>query len=77
MTPQRLCCAAGLLLAGLLLVAGGVLLVHAHRQRSIAQSLLKFDGSVHALYGDYQYAPPPAVTEGGLSLVLGRSAKRG
>ncbi len=71
MTPLRLFYAAGLLLAGLLLVAVGALLVHTHRQRSIAQSLLKFDGSVHALYGEYRYTPPPTVAEGGLSLVLG------
>ncbi|MCI0358520.1 MAG: hypothetical protein L0211_08560 [Planctomycetaceae bacterium] len=72
MTANRLIYTASVLLVCLLLVTSGAVLIHTYRQRAIVQSLLKFEGTVYALYGDYQYTPPATVAvDGGLSLVLG------
>ena len=46
------------------------------RQRQVVADLLMFEGSsVFALYGDYEYTPPPTITDGGLSLILGRGQR--
>ena len=52
------------------------MLARAERQRRIVQSLLQLGGTVHALYGDYRYRPPPTIDFGdGPSLVLGRGQR--
>jgi len=55
--------------------ADHAMLVHAQRQQVVVESLLKVDGTIHALYGEYQYTPPPAIEIGGLSLVIGRGQR--
>ena len=40
-------------------------------RKARVNALLKFDASIEARYGEYTYIPPPAVTSGGTTLVLG------
>jgi hypothetical protein len=44
-------------------------------QRQTVTELLKFEGTVVALYGDYEYTPPPTITTNGISLILGRGQR--
>ena len=70
-----------LLVAMIVVLAAGwgvdhAMLAHAQRQQAIVQSLLQFDGTVQALYGDYHYTPPPTIDFGeGGSLIMGRGQR--
>ena len=73
-TLRAVFCGIALMCVLLALIAAR--LQKAERQRQTVADLLKFDGSsVFASYGDYKYTPPPTITSGGLSLILGRGQR--
>jgi len=59
----------------LLAFVAGLVKKEATQRQTVTELLKKCEGTVLALYGDYEYTPPPTISTNGLSLILGRGQR--